>query len=237
MLTFYGSHMYGTIERCGPTRIATRFAHVQFLPLFPLESHLIVDGEGAAGRSVPIALNGRSVAAAYLRTWGLIAAVVFALVGFNHVSTALHGAAKTVMLAVGLVAWALFVGLSFGLGALSPEEQAMRRVYATFAGVPADVALLPAGSLVDALSAEVHDAARSLAGIGYRTAKDPVQEWDTILLDPTMRDPRVLRAAVTLARLEWAGARGARRAALAKSHAALWNKLTDVDPSVMARAA
>ena len=57
MLVVGGRRLYGKVEQVGSTYIATTFAFLQFLPLFPVQSHIVV-AEGFVvkhGRTLTIA--------------------------------------------------------------------------------------------------------------------------------------------------------------------------------------
>mgnify|MGYP001793913914 CR=1 FL=1 len=82
----YGTRHYGKVDRLGLDAsggpyVATRFAHIYFLPLIPLGSTLVVaeTGKGVEGLQLP--LSGKSVGFAYLRCWGLLGVLVLGVVG------------------------------------------------------------------------------------------------------------------------------------------------------------
>jgi hypothetical protein len=75
MIVIYGTRHYGQVDGHGGQRQLTRFAHIYFLPLFPVGTLWVtrdVD-EGYQGHAVR--LSGRSVVAGYARVWGPLAAI------------------------------------------------------------------------------------------------------------------------------------------------------------------
>lgn len=234
MFIFWGQRSYGAVEQSGAVHIVTRFFHVQFMPIFPIGSYL-VHKEQQLERAIP--LHGLSVLAAVLRTWGFLLMLVLVYQALDSGwgrGLTLQGLTHPALLFLAAALWSAVV---FSLGRLSPAQKAQRQVYAEFVGAPVDVArLCDEGAhrdpeLHQQLRAEVVERARGHCATSYREAADPQTEWDQIALSPTARDPRLLRAALTLARLEWALERGPRRARLAKSHDALWRKLQALQPA------
>jgi hypothetical protein len=73
MIFIYGKRCYGKVDACGDEHVSTKFFHVWYLPLAPIESYWIVD---AGGRGYKIAMSNKSVLAAYLRIWGPLVAVL-----------------------------------------------------------------------------------------------------------------------------------------------------------------
>ncbi|HEX2571365.1 MAG TPA: hypothetical protein VH877_17535 [Polyangia bacterium] len=244
MIIVYGNRLYGTVERCGTSRIATRFFHIYGMPLLPLGSVLVTEeGEDNSYRGIPLGLHLRSLLAGYARLWLPLVAVgmlIAALSGSETYAMDEEGiSGKVVALAglgiAGLVgsiwAWVRF-------GKLSLEERAQRMVYADFTGIPADVALLgeSRSSLREKLLALLEQRAPEVAATGYRIGVDAAAGWDRVALEPSVRDRNFVATAFTVARLEWALARGPRRAASAELHARLWSKLRELDPNVLVQA-
>ena len=75
MLIIYGRRSFGRVEARAGEHAQTSFAHVWYLPLFPLGSHWVTADHGESSRGFDIPLSARSVVAAYLRMWGPIAAI------------------------------------------------------------------------------------------------------------------------------------------------------------------
>src|ERR1700761_815854 len=84
MIVFHGRRLYGRVDRADGSSIATLFFYIQFLPLIPLSSHLVLAEQGKQTRAIPIPMQWRSVLAGYVRAWsipatfGLVVAALFA---------------------------------------------------------------------------------------------------------------------------------------------------------------
>lgn len=84
MIIMFGTRMYGKVDRVpGLCYVTTTFAYLNFLPLFPTGSFLVIEGSEAGGevRGKPFGLSLKSVLAGYLRVWGGVAAVLCLTVG------------------------------------------------------------------------------------------------------------------------------------------------------------
>lgn len=242
MVVIYGTRFYGSLDKCGPTRIATRFVHIYYLPLIPIGSSLILDEDPDAKtyRAIGLGLHLRSTLAAYARVWLPVAALaslgtVYSAVGRVHrvgwSTVAIDALFATAMAVLAVLAWSK-------LGKLTRDERAQRLVYSELTGFPADPALLRADRepLRQRLVATVQERASRLAATGYRMGPDPASEWDKIALDPSVRDREFLGAALTLARLDWSLARAADRPRLAERHQKIWKKLLEVEPALVEQA-
>ena len=72
----FGQRAYGRVLSQGGEHAETVFFHIQFVPLFPIQSRWVMYDDGAGQRSgFDTTLNLRSVAATYLRVWAPIAAI------------------------------------------------------------------------------------------------------------------------------------------------------------------
>jgi hypothetical protein len=232
-----GRRLYGKIEQVGGTYIATTFVFLQFLPLFPEKSHIVI-GEGSPGTHevLPIKMNWKSVAAGYLRGWGVgltLIAFIPALVaaGTSQATLALAGAA-------GLAICAGLTTAAFKwIGRLSNVEKAHRVIYARFAGHPIDIGLLDEdmrGKIGQRLRDLLEQRASTAAGGGgYRKGSNVNKGYRQLSLESTMRDKDYLEAALTLAHIEASLAVGSARAGAEGVHAAIWNKLVAEHPDVL----
>ena len=91
MIIIYGHRTYGAVDEQGGQHAVTRFAHVYYMPLFPTSSMWMT----SADRGIPIKMSGKSVLAAYARTWGMVGAIgcVFAALGGGGILTGLAAVA------------------------------------------------------------------------------------------------------------------------------------------------
>jgi hypothetical protein len=231
----FGHRLYGTIDRCRATYVATRFVHIWFVPIIPIGSHLVVANVGSRIQSLPLGMHGRSVLAGYGRAWGLVVGALCAFAAVGNLGSG-NVAAGLGLLVLALAAGAVGLTSLLVLGKLSPAEQAQRLAYAQHAGYPLDVALLPfdaRASMRNRLFAAVVDLAPRMVSTGYRGGFDPTTQWTLAALEPDVVDPQFLVLALTLARLEWAAATGAARAQLDHAHGAILKKLMAVDPRLL----
>ena len=78
MIIIYGTRCYGYVDRVpGFCYVATQFGHLNYLPLFPTKSFVIVEGseEGDGFRGFELGVSGKSALAGYIRGWGGIAGI------------------------------------------------------------------------------------------------------------------------------------------------------------------
>src|SRR2546422_392672 len=76
MIVWFGQRFFGKVDVVpGLCHVATRFFYVQFFPLVPLQSFILIAGKGEE-RGVPTSMSFKSVLVAWLR-----AALVLALLG------------------------------------------------------------------------------------------------------------------------------------------------------------
>ena len=81
MVIVWGSRLYGKVDAVpGFFHVATRFGHVYYLPLIPLQSFVVLGQHGDQFRGIPIRLSGKSVLMAWARAFLLIAACVSAII-------------------------------------------------------------------------------------------------------------------------------------------------------------
>jgi hypothetical protein len=227
MIFIFGTRRLGTVHAVDGVHVVTDFACVNHLPIFPLRSR-VETAAYATLRELPLVPT--SVIAGYARAWGVVAVLVawmavLAAASRDDHAPAAAGAAAFVAVLVTIATVAAW----WRLGKLGAEEQAQRRVYAKAAGHPVDVAQVDAhdaAELREALFAAVKAAVPALeAPTSYRTAPDPARDWRALAADPAVNDEAFLRDALTLARIEWRGARGAERRAIARTHGRIWAKL------------
>ncbi len=76
MFIIYGRRSYGRVDEWGGEHAQTSFVHVYYMPLIPNESFWVTRRAGGSTVGLPIRLNGKSILAAYLRTWAPLVAVI-----------------------------------------------------------------------------------------------------------------------------------------------------------------
>jgi hypothetical protein len=241
MIVITGRRLMGRVEEHEGTFIVTQFVHLNYVPLVPLRSFLVLESDvgrarlvGATGirRCVELKLYPASVLAGYLRVWGTMGTlfcVIGALIGGGDTSTFAFLLFSALLGGVTLWSWAK-------LGRLGAEAIAQRRAYAALTHEQVDPALLCRNNdaFRTTLHANVAQGAQSMMGTGYRTSLDPRTEWARVALDPTVHDREFLQACLTLARIEWGRATGGVRTLLAAQHKQIWQKLRGMEPQRLA---
>ncbi len=239
MVIIYGTRFYGKVRACAGSFVGTKFAHIYFLPLFPVGSHLVLEESGDGGfRGITTALNGKSVLAGYLRVYGVLAVIGALVTAIGNVSASSRGDALDLVIALVVSAFILGIPLAltviaFGVvGKLSLEEKRKRSVYALHTGYfvdPADMGEAR-GSIRETLMAKVIERARGLASSGYRMPADPVSAWPQVALDPTVHDDVLVTAAFTLTRIDASLAHGPFKDQAERLHGQLWERIVQRNP-------
>lgn len=234
MIIIYGTRAYGRILRAGQTFLETPFFHVFFLPLIPLGTQLVLGPAPGGMRHVTrVKMSGRSILAAYLRTWGVLfgAGLVFAAIGMFASALEQHAWLDLVLSPlIVFTTVAAVSGAFFSLGKLTAAEQAQQAVYARFVGAPIDPALL-ADRVADIRShveESLAERARSLGLLGYRHEGEANAEWTKMALSPAVRDLEYLEGALTLARLDVAASRGDARREQSNRHRTIWSRIEEL---------
>jgi len=101
-VVIYGRRAYGRVHSHEGEYADTQFAHIDFIPLFPLSSFWVTQDLGNGQRmGFPIKMHGKSVLATYLRIWGLPIAI-----GLLAASSSMTGAiAGAVVAALSIWSW------------------------------------------------------------------------------------------------------------------------------------
>jgi hypothetical protein len=104
MLIVWGTRHYGKVDQFAQQYAVTRFGHVWFLPMIPMESIWVTGrwGDDLAGH--PRRLSLRSVGAAYARTWGLLGGAIALITGLTSASP-IAVAVGAALLAAGLASF------------------------------------------------------------------------------------------------------------------------------------
>lgn len=233
MLIIYGTRNAGVIDRCGGTYLSTRFFHIYWLPLIPLGTQLVLDEPG--NRAISVGMSGRSVLAAYLRTWGVVAALACGAAALGGLEEFADDPVAVIVPLVFALASLLGVVFSWAvLGRLSPDEKARQLTYETRVGFPVDAALLGDArmELRGRLFADVVERARPFASVGYRGALDPANDWMRIAAMPETNDKQLVQSALTLSRIEWSYSSGPARAHWDQQHRAIWQQMRTLEPGL-----
>lgn len=101
MIIIYGHRAFGRVDAHGGEHAQTSFAHIYYMPLFPTSSFWVTQDLGSAARGFTIKPSGKSIVAAYLRSWAPLAA----LVAFGSSGGSALGVIVTLAF-VGLCGWA-----------------------------------------------------------------------------------------------------------------------------------
>ncbi len=157
MVVIWGTQKYGKVDLVpGLFYVASDFAHVQFIPLFPTASYLILDGtqssKGSHGVRIP--MSGKSVLVGYLRAALFVA--LLALVGFGIATVGKEAIIGALLIAAGLFCGLVFL-ISYKLTRPGPQRALM---LAQQAGIPPEVVaqhfvkakLLPDDKVTDEMS-------------------------------------------------------------------------------------
>jgi hypothetical protein len=233
-----GKRIYGKVEQVGSTFIATSFAYLQFLPLFPLES-LVVIGDGSSeGRTViPIKMHWKSVLAGYLRAWGILFSMCTIFAGLIVIGESEQIESAWTGAGVAFGTAALTTAAYQLLGRLSVAEKATRLIYARFVGHPVDVEVFDEdtrGRIAKRLRELLDGKASSVwTSSGYRQGAPADLGYRSLSLEPSVKDQEYLEAALTLARIEASLSVGSQRAELMRLHGKIWSKLLAEHPDVL----
>ena len=88
MVDVYEEVLCGKVDRVpGYFYVSTQFWHIQFVPIVPLRSYIVLEGseQGNVFRGKPIPLRLKSVLVGYLRGW--LAAIAFVSGGTSGMAT------------------------------------------------------------------------------------------------------------------------------------------------------
>jgi hypothetical protein len=112
MFFIWGSRFMGKVDEVpGLFHVATKFAHINYVPLIPLESYVIVGKTAKGIRGVQISLCGKSILFAYLRGISFVAALVSAVCALVDYTG--RGSEWPVIGAIALASATLFYFITF----------------------------------------------------------------------------------------------------------------------------
>ncbi|HYV45977.1 MAG TPA: hypothetical protein VFA20_14005 [Myxococcaceae bacterium] len=105
----FGTRLFGKVDAVpGLGHVATKFFHINFLPLIPLEGWFVLSQDGSQWRGTTIPMSGKSVLTAWMRFGLFVAGVLMTLFGFIAWQDHSEGAVGT--LVSGVVCLAGFAG-------------------------------------------------------------------------------------------------------------------------------
>ena len=185
-MIIFGTHDYGTVDVHEQTSVATRFVHVWFVPLWPVQS--IVKSSLRAPFFVPLVTH--SIVAGYARVWGpLLIVGSMGLTAIDDVPLALA--------IVGVVLGAVVTVVGWVTGKLGARASVERRAYRRAIGLPIDPAILAYHDQWSVHAQLVDQVGRKHAD--YRgTTTVP---WERLTLDPNA-DTETLAFLLAIARLD-----------------------------------
>lgn len=113
-MIIYGTRLYGKVDEVpGMFHVATQFVFLQYVPLVPMGSYLILSKSGSEFQGAKLGLNLKSMLVAWVRAAlavGAVAAVIIAIIMLNDPR---HGGAKAALPAGILIAAGLAAGFAF----------------------------------------------------------------------------------------------------------------------------
>ena len=108
----FGTRLFGKVDAVpGLGHVATKFFHINFLPLIPLEGWFVLGQEGNQWRGRAIPMSGKSVLTAWMRFATFCLGVALPLFGFIAWQDGSDGSIP--MMVVGGVCLAAFIATYF----------------------------------------------------------------------------------------------------------------------------
>lgn len=235
MVIIWGQRMYGRVDRFAGSHVATRFFHLYYLPLIPLSSWLVFEERGDGDFvGVQVPMQWRSVLSAWLRVGAIVGLLVSLLHLFGSGPSNLMPY-EAVLASMAELALATLVGgyAFLRLGKLAQRDKVARVVYWDIAGRYVDVGLLgeDRGMIRQRAGEQLERLLARHATSGYRDA--PQASWYEISTRRDMRDVPLLKAALTLCRIEWAESEGEERQRLERGHALILQNLIAASPELL----
>src|SRR5262245_60321164 len=109
MIFIFGTRLFGKVDEVpGMFHVATRFFHIDYVPLFPVQSVVVLEHKsgiiGGEFRGVPIPMNFKSIAVAWGRAAAIVAIVISVIVaGMNSDGATQISALLTALIAIGAI--------------------------------------------------------------------------------------------------------------------------------------
>jgi hypothetical protein len=155
MIIIFGTRHYGMVDRHAGQYACTRVFHLYYLPVLPLGTMWVTAQNGDALSGHKVSFYPRSIAAAFLRPWGVAASIgaglaTYGALGDGRLGTGLGLLALTAAL-LGLTIWSFLQRAVRGARA-SRERDMARAVF----GTSCDPKYLPR-SVVDGMQSSIED--------------------------------------------------------------------------------
>jgi hypothetical protein len=133
-MIIFGTRLFGKVDEVpGLFHVATKFGHVNFVPLIPLEGWLVFGQEGNGWRGITIPMSMKSVAVAWIRFVLVVGGLLGLLFGFIGMNSMESGGG--LLLTAGVLSLAAFIGSYFWKW-LSRADAERALELATLAGIP-----------------------------------------------------------------------------------------------------
>ena len=95
-MIIYGLRMFGKTDAVpGLFYVHTRFFHIDFIPLCPTQTYLILELRGEANRAIEIPTSGRSILVAWLRFLSVLFSLLFFFLALASLDDPSIGASAT----------------------------------------------------------------------------------------------------------------------------------------------
>lgn len=92
-MIIFGRRLMGETDAVpGLFHVKTQFFHVDFIPLVPIKSYLVLTVAGEMDRAVEIPVSGKSVLAAWMRFLSVVALLLAVVFGFSALGIAIDDA-------------------------------------------------------------------------------------------------------------------------------------------------
>jgi hypothetical protein len=123
-MIIFGTNLYGKVDRVpGLCYVVTRFFHLWFFPLIPVQTYLILEAQGKRGLAIP--MSGKSVLIGWLRPACLVVLVISTAVTIAGLLDYVKWDGEARLL-LASAPWfcgsALLFGLSYLFGKVSPRR-------------------------------------------------------------------------------------------------------------------
>src|SRR3954451_16881728 len=114
MFFIFGSRLWGKVDEVpGLFHVGTRFGHINFVPLIPMQSYVILSQDGGSVRGVQIPLSGKSILIAWGRAVGALSAIIAGIAGLVTLSSRGGGEQGAMLLGLAAFGAGLYAFLKF----------------------------------------------------------------------------------------------------------------------------